>query len=421
MIDVPRGVKALLYEEASLKNWVENEVLSVFTKWGFQKTETPAIEFLHVLSKGLEQNDLRRIITFSDPAGGGKPLALRSDVTPQIARISATTLKNRPAPIRLSYAESVFRSIAPGSGNRMEVFQAGAELIGSSTPETDAEIIAIAIESLTALGFNDIKIAVGHIGYVKETIESLGLGTESEKLIKQAIRKKDLNGIAKVLNAKPVNEKARTAIENITKLFGDVSLLDKVETVNDKAEEAVKNLREVVAVLERLGLGDRVTIDLGEMRGFGYYTGVTFEGFIKGTGRSVLTGGRYDKLLSAYGADRPATGFAIDIDQVIASFDKSEKRKEWSSTNVLVIGTNGSSEQAGRLAQELRKSGFSVARDIIMRPLEESLEYARRMKISYAVITEVDGKIKIIDTKTGNESAVETANLLSDPASFIRI
>lgn len=421
MIDVPRGVKALLFEEASLKNWIENQVLSVFTKWGFLKTETPAVEFLHVLSLGLTPDDLRHIITFSDPAGGGKPLALRSDVTPQIARIAATTLKNRPAPLRLSYAESVFRSIAPGSGNRMEVFQAGAEIIGSSTPEADAEAIAVAIESLLALGFNDVKIAVGHIGYVRETIESLALDKKNEELIKQAIKKKDLKGILKVLDTAGIAPKNRVAVENLTKLFGDVSLLDNVESVNDKAAKAVANLREVVTILESLGLGDRVTIDLGEMRGFGYYTGVTFEGFIKGAGKSVLAGGRYDKLLSAYGTGRPATGFAIDIDQIIASFGKSEKQKEWSSANVLVIGANGSSADAVKLAQELRGSGLSVARDIILRPIEESLEYAKRMKISYTVITGVDDRIKIIDTKTGDESFVKKEELLGNPVSFIRI
>ena len=417
MIDTPRGVKALLFQEAALKERIERKVLALFESWGFQRVETPAIEFLSELSKGLDEEGLRRIITFTDPAGGGKPLALRSDVTPQIARIAATSLAGRPVPLRLCYAQTVYRSVRPGAGARMEVSQAGVELIGPGAPEADAEMIAIAIESLRAVGFDQIKVAVSHIGYIKSTIAAAGLSSEDEASIRKALTRKDPARISAVLDKAGAEGEARRAIEALPSLFGGYETLDKAPLVNEKAAESISNLRDVLAVVERYGLAGMVTVDLGESRGFGYYTGVTFEGFAKGVGKRALSGGRYDNLLAEYGAGRPAIGFALDTDRVLDHFHRAGEPSGWSAADALVVGVSGSFMEAADLARRLRDRGFRVARDIVLRPLEESVEYARKMKITSVIVTGLEdtpsGSVRVITTATGRERNMAVAELLS--------
>ena len=265
--------------------------MGFFRLWGYSRVKTPAVEYLHVLSKGLDEIGKKKVITFTDPAGGDKPLALRSDVTPQIARIAATTLKSRPAPIRLAYAETVFRRSKPGDGKRMEVYQAGAELIGVDSPEADAEMIAMGIESLSRLGYNtnDIKVAVSHVGYVKALMEDASLSAEEKSDVKEALTKKDTKALIEVLDKTSAKNSARKTLEALPGLFGDAKILESAPTPNSKTKNAIENMKEVVSVMKLYGLEERITIDLSEIRGFGYYTGLTFEAFVKGMPKRVFS------------------------------------------------------------------------------------------------------------------------------------
>ena len=273
-----------------MKERFEETILGVFHLWGYSQVTTPSVEYLHVLSKGLDEIGKKRVITFIDPAGGDKPLALRSDVTPQIARIAATTLKNRPAPLRLSYAETVFRRSPQGDRKRMEVYQAGAELIGVDSPEADAEMIAMGIESLSRLGYNtdDIKVAVSHVGYVKALIEDANLSAEEKSDVKEALTKKDTKALMEVLEKTGAKNSARETLEALPGLFGEVDILENAPTPNSEAKNAIENVKEVVSVMKLYGLENRITIDLSEIRGFGYYTGLTFEAFVKGLPKRVF-------------------------------------------------------------------------------------------------------------------------------------
>ncbi|MGK7345486.1 MAG: ATP phosphoribosyltransferase regulatory subunit [Candidatus Nitrospinota bacterium M3_3B_026] len=416
MTDVPRGVKALLYQEAAILERIEGEVLRLFESWGFQKVNTPAIEFFSELSKGLDGDALKEVITFTDPAGGGRPLALRSDVTPQIARIAATSLARRPRPIRLCYAQTVYRSVRPGAGERMELYQAGVELIGSASVEADAEMVAIGSEALRRLGLKDVRIAISHVGYIKELIDAAALDTEDRAAARQALVRKDAARLSAVLDRAGAEGPAREALEKLPSLFGGFEVLDAAPSVNKRTEESLSNLRGVLSVLEKYNLSGVSTLDLGETRGFGYYTGVTFEGFVKGVGRRVLSGGRYDNLLAAYGQPGPATGFALDVDRILDHFHRAGEPADWSAADALVIGANGGFLEAAGLAQRLREKGLRAARDIIIRPLEESLDYARKMRISSVVITGLpdapEGSVKLVRVETGEELWLKTEELM---------
>jgi ATP phosphoribosyltransferase regulatory subunit len=419
MISAPRGVKALLYEEAVLKERIERKVLALFHSHGYARVETPAMEFLHVLSKGLTAESLKKVITFSDPAGGGKPLALRSDITPQIARIAATTLASRPAPIRLCYAESVFRSHTPGAVGRMEIHQAGVELLGVSSPEADAEIIAIAIESLLRLGFPGAQIAISHVGYIESTMDALNLGEGQRSEIRRAMGKKDSRGLSDALDRAGASGPARDALLRAPALFGNPSVLADAVAVNNGARAAVDNLLEITEDIARYGLLEKVIIDMGETRGMDYYTGVTFEGFVKGISSRALSGGRYDKLLSLYGVDMPATGFAIGIDGILDHLYRTGEPSGWASADALVACSKGAERKAVEFAAKLRERGLRVLRCLKSLPVNEAVEYARGVKVGVVAVVGADDAppdhVKIVNVKTGTERIVTEEEALARP------
>ncbi|MBF0291914.1 MAG: ATP phosphoribosyltransferase regulatory subunit [Nitrospinae bacterium] len=419
MISAPRGVKSLLYEEAVLKERIERKALALFHSHGYARVETPAMEFLHVLSKGLTADSLKKVITFSDPAGGGKPLALRSDITPQIARIAATTLASRPFPIRLCYAESVFRSHTPGTVGKMEIYQAGAELLGVSSPEADAEIISLAIESLLRMGFPSAQMAISHVGYIESTMDELNLDESHRVEIRRALGKKDGSALAGALDRAKAGGPAREAILRAPSLFGNPSVLADAATVNAGARAAVDNLLEITEDISRYGLLEKVIIDMGETRGMDYYTGVTFEGFVKGLSSRALSGGRYDKLLSLYGADIPATGFAIGIDVILDHLYRTGEPSNWASADALVTCSKGAERKAVEFAAKLRDRGMRVLRCLRCLTSDEAVNYAKSVKVgAVAAVGAEDvsaGHIRIINVKTGTERIVTEEEALARP------
>ena len=405
MRDVPRGLKTLLYGEAALKGQVERDTLALFERWGYCRVETPSMEFLHILAKGLDAEALKRVITFTDPAGGGKPLALRPDVTPQIARIAATSLAGRPSPHRFCYVATVYRSAAPGAGNRMEQLQAGVELIGAATPSADSEVIALSMEAISALNLKGAKIAISHLGYIKSIIDGVKLNTGQTADVMRALSKKDAKGLNAAIEKAGAKGAAAEALKKIPSLIGGVTILEKAPAVNDGSRRALDELRTICGDLEKYNAAGEIVIDLGETRGFGYYTGVTFEGFVKGIGKSVLSGGRYDELLSMYGEGKQATGFAMNLNAILEYLGENAGN-EWSVADMLLTCDEASCAESILLASRLRgEKGLKVLRDILFMKDSESAEYAKKFNIPNVVSLNSGqkGSAKVIHVPSGKE------------------
>src|SRR5881409_3031726 len=143
---LPKGAKLYLPDEAGQKRHVEETLLTVFRRWGYREIVTPAYEYFDVLSQGTDHELQERMFKMVDRESG-RLLALRADVTPQIARIVATRLRDEPKPLRLAYLTNVFRYDEPHVGRYREFYQAGVELVGLPNAEGDAEMIAITVEA----------------------------------------------------------------------------------------------------------------------------------------------------------------------------------------------------------------------------------------------------------------------------------
>ncbi|MBI5642666.1 MAG: ATP phosphoribosyltransferase regulatory subunit [Deltaproteobacteria bacterium] len=326
-ISLPQGVRDILPEESKKIGAVESGILSVFERYGFKKVITPLLEYVEVLSLGMGENLKERVLKFIDPSTG-RVVAIRPDITPQIARVVATRMRDYPLPLKLCYNENVLRYQEVNDGKSREVLQMGAEYISSAaTPQADAEIIIIAIEALREIGLKSFKIDIGDVGFLRTVLERLNVSEPERKLIKDAIAIKDTSGLEIILDelGGKVKKDDRLLLLNLTTFYGEEEVIEKARSFSRDAASlnALHNLQEIVDIITEKGLKDSVTIDLGEVRGFDYYTGVIFEGFASGVGKPILSGGRYDSLFARYGYPAAATGFAFDVEHIVSALDRN--------------------------------------------------------------------------------------------------
>ncbi|MGD0783135.1 MAG: ATP phosphoribosyltransferase regulatory subunit, partial [Candidatus Aminicenantales bacterium] len=309
----------------------------------------------------------------------GRLLALRVDITSQVARLVASTMRQAPLPLRLAYAATVFRYHEPRAGRQREFEQIGVELIGLDLPEADAEMIAMAVEGCQAAGLPAFQIDVGQVEVVRGLVNALQPPAELRRRLISAIRRKDALELDLLLAEVSADTGLLDAIRALPKLYGRREVLDQAErlALPPASRAALANLAEVVTILENYGLADQVILDLAETHDFEYYSGVVFGAFARGLGYQLASGGRYDHLIGQFGYPCPATGFCFDLERVLAALTAAETLPQASGPDVLLIDFSPDKQAAHRLARLLRDLGFAVGRDIIKRDLAGSLAYAR--------------------------------------------
>src|SRR5439155_1448460 len=319
---LPTGVTIYLPDEAARLRSLQERLIGVFRLWGFREVITPTFEFFDVLALGTDETVQEGMFKFVDRETG-RMLALRADVTPQIARIAASRLRDRPKPYRLAYRTNVFRYEEPKVGRRREFYQAGVELIGLEKPEADAEMIAMAIESFRAAGLSRYQIDVGHAEFVRGVIEGLEVDREVARALRDALRRKDPAELARLVGELRVSSATADLLLALPDLHGRAEAIRRAGALvqNPRSERAVLALSEVHRLLTAYGLADHIILDLGEVRGFDYYSGVNFEGYAAGFGSDVCGGGRYDQVLGRFGDPAPATGFAIDVNRLLLALE----------------------------------------------------------------------------------------------------
>jgi ATP phosphoribosyltransferase regulatory subunit len=383
---LPRGVADYLPGRAARLSELEQQVLRVAAAWGFQQVLPPALEFEDVLAIGMGEGLRARTFRFDDWQTG-RLLAIPPDSTPQIARIVATRLKDQPLPHRISYAGRVLRHAELQSGRSREIMQAGVELIGLDSPEADAEMVAMAVEVMTAAKLRDVKVDLGQVAFCQGVFEASGLAGEPLRAIQQAVALKDVSSVEMLLGRYPVSESSRSELMALPRLFGGCEVLQEAARIvqNERSRQALQNIVEVVAILALHGVSDCLTIDLGETRGLDYHTGLTFEGFVPGIGDALFSGGRYDDLIGRYGFDAPATGFTCNLFSLMQALElQGETQHE--QRDLLIFNAADDRREALELSRELRQRGYAVARDIIKRDLESSLSYAARSGIRAVLV-----------------------------------
>jgi len=412
---LPTGVKDFLPVKAAKLDYLQNTLRSIYRSWGFRPVAPAILEDLAVLELGLGKDLRDRTFRFDDRQTG-RLVAFPPDITPQVARIAATRMRDMPLPFRLCYNGRVLRHAEQQLGKDREIFQSGVELIGLSGPEADAETIAMAVKCLQAVGATEFTIDIGQVEFLRGILDDLPLNQEQSRAVKTAIAAKDISGLQHKLKDLPLTEQQRVEVLALPRLYGGRETLDQARRVikNSASQRALDNLDKILEVLTVYGVDEYITLDLGEMRGFDYHSGLIFQGFLAGFGRAVCAGGRYDGLTERYGFAAPATGFAFNLYNLLFALDSSLDERAGEGTDILLFSSGQDKAPAQRLAALLRDQGYSVARDIIGRDQAASLDYARRMHYRYLLVMDAGNEeLILIRTADGEKTCVKRAEIES--------
>jgi len=398
---MPTGVFEMPPGKADFVRRLEGILLDSFRRWGYQEVRTPAMEYLETMAQGLESAELDMAFKLVDRPTG-RMMVLRSDVTPQVARMAALAMQDVPRPLRLCYVADVYRYPGDPSHPRRELIQAGAELLGLDDPQADAEVVALAVDSLKSMGLAGIKISVGQASYAKGLLKEASLSKETEDLLVEAAGRKDVMQMSILLDNARIHGPLGEAMQSLAHLRGDVKILDKAQALspNEECTRAVSNLRDVLSLIESYGVeAETVQIDLGELTSFRYHTGVVFSGYVSGAGRAVLKGGRYDNLAEKYGKPSPATGFAIDILELAEIVSKGGS--EGNALDYLLVNRSGDRESGLKTANALRKAGRNVL--CLVRDMADDMlvSYARAHRIGEVLLLDGEGSLNRFDKQTG--------------------
>jgi len=417
---LPKGARLYLPDEAGRKRHVESRLFEIFGRWGYREIITPTFEFFDALAIGTDQALQENMFKLVDRETG-RMLALRADITPQIARVVATRLRDEPKPVRLCYVTNVFRYEEPQLARYRELYQAGVELIGLDKPEAEAEIVAMAVEGLRALGLSRFQIDVGHPDFFRGLVEEIKAEGDWEREVRTALARKDVSTLERLVGELAPPAHVGDALLTLPTLFGHADVLERAAGLvrNGRSERALANLSEVHRLLTIYGLADAVLLDLGEVRGFDYYSGMYFEAYVADFGASVAAGGRYDQMLGRFGYDCPAVGFAFDIARALSVMEAQGVAVALAGPEFFIIDFTREKTAALSLARRLRDLGASVARDIVSRGLEESLAYARAQRVARVLVVGSErtrsGQMLVLDLRTGTEQTLDVRAALETP------
>jgi len=379
--------------------------MAVLEAWGYARIVTPVFECADVLERGLGHDARVSAIRFVEP-GTGEIVALRPDITPQVARLVATRMAEVEGPIRLCYEGAVTRlsgRLAGELGQR-ELLQAGIELIDAPEPDGDAEVLAVAAAVLAAAQLPETRLDVGHVAPARHVLGAAPDG-EARARLAGALARKDRAGVRAAARALPAA--IVPLAEALAVLWGpaDGTLARAAELAwPEDVRAALARLAAVLAAFTELAdpPAPAVTIDLGDLRGFDYYTGVRFAGYAGGAPDAVLRGGRYDELIGRYGRAARATGFAIDLEAVAEAQRTVGVAAPPAALGVAVYGSG-----APRLTRALRARGLrAVTAGTLPTPA-----WLRGAGLDAAVVIDAGGRRAVVvadDTRRDLEPAVSS-------------
>ncbi len=307
---LPSGFRDWAPEELARLRTLEHRLRSTFEAWGYQEVRTPSLEYLETWQRGAG-GPIGALFVLVDR--NGELLVLRPEITVPVARFVATRWLGAVA--RLYYVGSVFRGSEEGRGDGREFIQAGVERVGDGGPDADAEVVALAVDALHRAGVPEMRLGLGHSGFLRALLSATGLPEEEVESLTAALLRRDFVTVRTCLATAP--SRVREVLQDLPGLRGP-NALRRARQVG-VGEAALDQLEAVWETLQGYGVGGTVEIDLGIVRDFNYYTGVVFEAYTPGVGAPVLGGGRYDGLLERFGDPRPAVGFAVYVERALAA------------------------------------------------------------------------------------------------------
>ncbi|WP_439101594.1 ATP phosphoribosyltransferase regulatory subunit [Congregibacter sp.] len=325
---LPDGIDELLPEAAAQVEALRRRLLDCASRWGYRLVTPPMVEFTDSLLVGVgEDLDL---LTFKVPDQvTGRMLGFRADMTPQVARMDAHSLHGDQVN-RLCYAGSTLHTRSGSLAASRSPLQLGAELYGARGLSADIEVIALMLSMLHVAGVEigqALTLDLGHGDIFKHVLAASGaVEAGMEAAVFDALQRKSRPDLERLLARLP--EASRAGLLALMEMHGDLSVLDRAEAelagTAPEIRDSLRELRELSSALQSRYPNVSLYVDLAELRGYRYHTGVVFAAYTQGLGEALARGGRYDNVGEVYGRSRPATGFATDLKLLAAQLQKQD-------------------------------------------------------------------------------------------------
>ena len=360
LLHTPEGVRDVYGKECARKLTIENKINNIFNLYGFHNVQTPTFEFFDIFNKERGSVPSKNLYKFFDREGN--TLVLRPDLTPSIARIAAKNYMDVNVPIKICYNANTYINNSELQGKLKEITQLGCELIGDDSVEADAEMVALVVNSLKSAGFDKFFVEIGQVDFYKGLLEECGFEDDVEEELRVRIENKNFFGVEELLDSKDIPSNVKDTFLKLPSLFGSSDVLDKAKELatNEKSLKAIEKLEEVYSILVDYGVADYISFDLGMLSNFNYYTGIIFKAYTYGTGDAIVAGGRYDKLLSQFGKDSAAIGFAVYMDQLLMAMSSQKMEGDTDYAYEVLIYDTELRKTALQLATGLREKGIKT-------------------------------------------------------------
>ena len=324
---LPEDIADVLPAQARKVETLRRNILDLYQSYGYELVAPPILEFLDSLLTGTGSDLNLQTFKLVDQLSG-RTLGLRADITPQVARIDAHLL-NREGVTRLCYAGSVAHARTPVGSTAREELQLGAEIYGCVTWQADLEAITLLLKTLSLAGLDKVYLDLSHAGILNGILAKESLASIEMEALYGLLQSKDRPRLS--VWAKSLPEQTAKALLALTELNGPCAeVLNKAKTAlpqTPEVKEALAQLAHLIESASDLSKGLELSIDLADLRGYQYHSGVMFAAYIDKLPQPIARGGRYDQVGKAFGRARPATGFSLDL-LTLASLSPNQKPKK---------------------------------------------------------------------------------------------
>ena len=407
LLHTPEGVRDIYNSEAKRKLVLQNSLSSAMESYGFDPIQTPSFEFFDIFSRDIGTTPSKDLYKFFDK--DGETLVLRPDMTPSVARCAAKYYMEDERPLRFYYLGNTFvNNHGSYQGRLNETTQIGAELIGDPGVEADAEVVALICNCLLKSGLNNFQISIGQVDFFKSILDSAGVEAEDEVVLRELISKKNFFGVEEFLEEKHYPESITNILKRLPNMFGNTEVLSEAKSLTDdkRALSSIDRLEQLYKVLKTYGLETQVSFDLGMLSKYKYYTGIIIKAYTYGLGEPIVTGGRYDKLLSSFGKSAAAVGFVIGIDQLMMALSRQDIEIPVKKDTFILQYGEKDFEEAVKLAMRLRDKGLKVK---LLSDRFDYKDYLSDSSVTYVLKT---GKeLSALNADTGKEEKIKEEDI----------
>ena len=321
----------------------------------------------------------------------GNTLILRPDMTPSIARAASKYFPIETEPVRLCYEGNVFINNNSYQGRLKESTQLGVEFIGENSVDADGEIIALVVNNLKAAGLEQFQISIGHADLFRQLMKAADFDAEAEETLRDLILNKNFFGVDEFLERHQVTDDLRSLFSMLGKMYANPKEWAGMKEIALRfpgVADALSYLQELYELLEVYDVTKYVSFELGLISSYSYYTGILFSGYTFGSGEPIVKGGRYDGLLSYFGKEAPAIGFALMVDQLLLALERQKIAISAGQEAEIILYTPQQRKIAATTAEELRNAGKIVRLHLMNLDSHSIADYRQRYQGQKIIVLE---------------------------------